>query len=367
MHVIRNRRAAAAAGLVASVLLAALPTTAGSASAARLPQPAPAARETGPARPAQPPWTGPVAPSARASQDTPSAHGPRVPRRRGAVPALGRVLVNPATVDIRLPFDSVTDTRAEWRASAVAQNRLTTRCMARYGITYVHPDPAPVTGPDDPHRHLFGFADPVFAAAHGYDRTGGVPRPPRPEAPPLTDDGHTALYGHRPSDPPPTTGPLSEEEARETDTGITVGGLSVPVHGCGGEAYRKLYLPTRTSIDSVFPFMLSSEAHARATADPRMRRVFARWSRCMARHGYPGIANPYEVTAVYDFGDDLGGPAAVAAAVRDVACKQKVNLVGLGAALETAHQKQVAAEVADDLAAYRVQRAARLARAAALG
>ncbi|MFE2560610.1 hypothetical protein ACFXGT_32270 [Streptomyces sp. NPDC059352] len=86
----------------------------------------------------------------------------------------------------------------------------------------------------------------------------------------------------------------------------------------------------------------------------------------MTYAGYPGIATPYLVVEKLGLGDDLGGPEAIAAAVRDVTCKQRVNLVGFKAAIETACQERVAAEVADDLAAYRVQRATRLALAATL-
>ncbi|MGA5064010.1 hypothetical protein ACPB9E_09570 [Streptomyces exfoliatus] len=86
----------------------------------------------------------------------------------------------------------------------------------------------------------------------------------------------------------------------------------------------------------------------------------------MAHAGYPGTETPYLVQEVLGLGDEPGDPEAVAAAVRDVACKRKVNLVGVGAAVETACQERVAAEVPADLAAYRVQRAARLALAATL-
>ncbi|MCX4986078.1 hypothetical protein [Streptomyces sp. NBC_00572] len=153
---------------------------------------------------------------------------------------------------------------------------------------------------------------------------------------------------------------------QETDAGIKVNGLSVPVHGCLGEGYRKLYEPKWTSTDPTFPFQLSAEAHTRAEADSRTQWVNGNWSRCMARSGYPGIGDPYQVTEKLRLGDDLGGSEAIAAAVRDVACKQKVNLVGFGAAIETAYQKRISTEVADALAAYRTQRATRLALAANL-
>ena len=326
MHSVRHRRAAAVAGVLTAVFFAWLPAV-------------PATAQDGSGLPG-------------------AGHRDE--------PVLGPVLVNPPTASLDLPFDSVTDSAAERRLTDVAQKRLTTRCVARYGVTYEPQDPPPVSGPEDRHKYLFGLADPVFAAAHGYDSTAGEPRPPRPEEPELTADGFTALYGHRPDEMPPMTDPISEEEAQERDSGVPVNGLSVPVDGCLGEGYRTLYVPTRASIGPMFPFEIASEAHARATADSRMRRTYRAWSICMTHAGYPGIETPYLVQEKLDLGADPGGPEAVAAAVQDVACKQTVNLVGIGAAIETAYQEQVAAEVPDRLAAYRTQRAARLALAATL-
>lgn len=281
-------------------------------------------------------------------------------------PALGPVAVNPATASVTLPLDSMTDSAEERRLSEVAQNRLVTQCMARYGVTYAAQDPAPVTGTEDRHQYLFGVADPAFAAAHGYDRTAGTPPPPRPAQPELTEDGHTALYGERPGDAPTGLPPRTEEEAQEMDSGITVNGRTVPVGGCRSEGYRKLYAPTRASIDYMFSFELAYEAHVRTKEDSRMSRVFRQWSRCMARSGYPGIANPYLVLDELGLRAEPGGAEAIAAAVQDVSCKQKVNLVGIGAAVETAHQNQVLTEVAGKAALYSTQRTARLALAASL-
>lgn len=65
-------------------------------------------------------------------------------------------------------------------------------------------------------------------------------------------------------------------------------------------------------------------------------------------------------------GAEPAGAEAIAAAVQDVVCKQEVNLVGIGAALETVYQGQVVAEVAEQHALYGTQRTARLALAASL-
>ncbi|MFG2294313.1 hypothetical protein [Streptomyces sp. NPDC048603] len=284
-------------------------------------------------------------------------------------PALGPVAFNPPTASLELPLDAYTESRAEQRLLHTAQNRLTTRCMARYGLAYAAPDPAPPTGPEDRHEYLFGLADPARAAAYGYDRWGGRTRPPGKEEPPvLTEEAHLVLYGTRPGEPEGPEvpkGPVSEEEAREMDSGVVVGGRTVPVHGCAGEGYRILNLPTRASMDPLYGQWASFDAYYRAKEDPRMTAVVRRWSQCMDRAGYPGIVGPYEVERVLGL-EDPAGPAAVAAAVQDVRCKRRVNLVGIGAAVISAHQRQLLQRHAGDFALHRQQREARLALAATL-
>ncbi|MEV7615035.1 hypothetical protein [Streptomyces sp. NPDC089799] len=285
-----------------------------------------------------------------------------------AAPALGPVAFNPPTASLRFPLDAYTDSPAEQRLLETAQNRLTTRCAARYGIAYAPRDPVPPAGPEDRYEYLFGLADPARAAAYGYDQWGGRTRPPGKERPELTEEAHLVLYGVRPGEPEGPEvprGPISEEEARELDSGVVVGGRTVPVHGCLGEGYRILNRPTRASMDPLYGQWASFDAHLRAKEDPRMIAVVRGWSRCMDRAGYPGIPNPYEVESVLGL-DDPAGPAAVAAAVQDVRCKRQVNLVGFGAAVISAHQRQLLAQHAGDFARYRQQREARLALAAGL-
>ncbi|MCB5169051.1 hypothetical protein LG634_30090 [Streptomyces bambusae] len=285
-----------------------------------------------------------------------------------AEPALGPVAVNPSTATLALPLDAYEDTDEEKSRLAAAQQRLAVDCMARFGFAYA-PPPAPARpARTDRHRHLFGLADPAEAAAYGYDKDAGRPPRERPARPVLSDSARTVLYGERPGAQggQPGPDPRSEEEAATADSGITVGGRRVPAGGCLRESYRKLYAPKKDSVDLLFAFGLASEAHTRAQRDSRVVAVVAEWSACMARAGHRGVDSPYEVTARLGLDAEPGGAKAVAVAVRDVACKREVNLVGVWAAVEAAYQQRLLEAQAETLAAYRTQRTTRLRLAATL-
>ncbi|MFD3552733.1 hypothetical protein ACFWWA_11580 [Streptomyces goshikiensis] len=294
----------------------------------------------------------------------------------GGEPPLGTVELNPATASISLPMDAYTDSEAEAVRMGRVQDGLVSRCMARYGFTYEGPRPAAGTAgaaSEDRHRYLFGLADPAYAAAHGYDKgaatgTTGAKRE-KPAAPQLSDSAYTVMNGERRGAAPAggrAPDAATEEEAAGTDSGIEVGGRKVPAGGCGREAFRKLYAPTKDSVDLLFAFGLASEAHDRSKRDSRVAEVLAKWSACMDKSGYTGIKSPYDVVDELGLQDDKGGAAAVAAATADVACKREVNLVGVWAAVEKAYQERLVEEHAQTLALYREQRDARFELAAGL-
>ncbi|MCM1967400.1 hypothetical protein [Streptomyces sp. G1] len=287
-------------------------------------------------------------------------------------PELGEVAVAPATASLSLPLDAYTDTDAETVRMGQVQQRLLSRCMARYGFPYeeVRPTgPAGAQGREGRHRVLFGAADPEFAAAHGYDVNAGKGPPVRPPAAPLSESAALVMHGERPggqqgaAQPPDAP---TEEEAAQVDSGIDVGGQKVPAGGCVREAYRKLYAPTKDSVDLLFPFGLASEAHERSKGDSRVAEVLKSWSACMEKSGYTGLKDPYEVVQKLGLEADPGGPKAVTAAKADVACKREVNLVGIWAAVEAAYQKRLVEEQAETLALYKKQREARYKLAAGL-
>ncbi|MCJ1679298.1 hypothetical protein MTF65_18515 [Streptomyces sp. APSN-46.1] len=285
-------------------------------------------------------------------------------------PELGPVAVDPATASIALPMDAYTDTEAEAVRMGRVQEGLVSRCMARYGFTYEGTPAAPPGGAagEDRHRYLFGLADPAYAAAHGYDKGAGGERRAKPPAPPLSDSAYAVMHGEQRGAGPGGRVPdaRTEEEAAGTDSGIEAGGRKVPAGGCGREAYRKLYAPTKDSVDLLFAFGLASEAHDRSKRDSRVVEVLAKWSACMDKTGYTGIKSPYDVVEKLGLADDKGGTKAVAAATADVACKREVNLVGVWAAVEKAYQERLVEEHAETLALYERQRDARFALAASL-
>lgn len=284
-------------------------------------------------------------------------------------PALGPVAVNPPTSSLVLPMDAYTDSEAEAARMGRIQEGLVGRCMARFGFAYEG-----VSGPasggggaaEDRHAYLFGVADPAYAAAHGYDKTAGAGRRSKPAPPKLSDSATTVLTGRRPGSTEQGPEALTEEAAVALDSGIEVGGRKVPVGGCGREAYRTLYAPTEDSVDLLFSFGLAAEAHDRAKGDSRVVAVLRTWSDCMDKSGYSGISSPYQVIEKLGLEGDLGGAKAVAAATADVACKREVNLVGVWAAVEKAHQERLAEENAETLALYAKQREARFRLAAQL-
>ncbi|MFJ4779854.1 hypothetical protein [Streptomyces sp. NPDC088762] len=288
----------------------------------------------------------------------------------GGEPELGPVEVDPQTATLSLPMDAYTDTEAERIRMGQVQQALISRCMARYGFGYegVKSAEARGGGTEDRHRYLFGLADPVYAAAHGYDKSAGEGTPPKPPAPQLSDSAYVVMNGEQPG---VRGGKIpdakSEEEAAQVDSGLTAAGQKVPAGGCAREAYRKLYAPTKDSVDLLFTFGLASEAHDRSKQDSRVVKVLEKWSACMDKSGYSGIDTPYDVVEKLGLEGDKGGPKAVTVAKADVACKREVNLVGVWAAVEKAYQERLVEEHAQTLALYKAQREARFKLAASLG
>ncbi|MFF4449261.1 hypothetical protein [Streptomyces sp. NPDC001502] len=287
----------------------------------------------------------------------------------GGEPELGPVEVNPATATLSLPMDAYTDTGAERIRMGQVQQALVSRCMARYGFTYegVRSAEAAGAGAEDRHEYLFGLADPAYAAAHGYDKSAGEGSPAKPAPPPLSDSAYVVMNGEQPgAQGGKAPDANTEEEAALVDSGLTAAGQKVPAGGCGREGYRKLYAPTKDSVDLLFTFGLASEAHDRSGQDSRVLDALKKWSSCMDKSGYAGIESPYDVVEKLGLQDDKGGPKAVTAAKADVACKREVNLVGIWGAVEKAYQERLVEEHAETLALYKKQREARFKLAASL-
>ncbi|MGW4032504.1 hypothetical protein ACWEFL_24870 [Streptomyces sp. NPDC004838] len=182
---------------------------------------------------------------------------------------------------------------------------------------------------------------------------------------PLTKAEELALHG----DPQlkPEEIPASQEEAeREGGGKQRIAGKAVPVGGCVTEASLKVHRPQGNAVEPLYIFNLKAEAQSLARADSRVRENSEQWSACMREAGY-SVTDPMDATDELGYeGDRLSSPAAITAAKSDVACKEKVNLVGVRYTVESAYQKRVIDKNAETLDLARKQLEDRLKLAARL-
>ncbi|WP_309063865.1 hypothetical protein [Streptomyces sp.] len=278
-------------------------------------------------------------------------------------PAVGKVPVMLETKDVELPLNAYDATGEEQASLSRAQQELTRQCMARFGFDYVTTPPAeaPRTG----NRYLFGVVDAQEAARYGYQNPTASESPQRPARAPMSKAEERVLFGEEDLDV--GTMPMNQQEAeRRQSSAPKVNGEALPVGGCGREAYLKLYAPQSDAVDIMFVFNLKSEAESRTKADSRVRKNDQEWSACMKDAGYQ-VKDPMEAPSELGFeGATLSSAAAVAAATADVACKKKVNLVGVRYAVTTAYQKRLIDKHAQTLDLARRQQEERLKLAAGL-
>ncbi|MEX0173492.1 hypothetical protein [Streptomyces sp. LMG1-1-1.1] len=257
------------------------------------------------------------------------------------------------------PLDGYKPTDEESRAIERAQALLTADCMKRFGFTYRPPEqPRPVRAGAG---SRYGLTDAGNASRHGYAPRGGAQAPGKAAEDDLGPAGDLALGG------PPVRGrlPMSLPESERTDSGRKVNGRKVPVGGCGREGFLRMYAPRDGAVDALFVFRLEAEAFTKARQDPRVARAVGEWSRCMAEQGYrtDDPVSPQEDLGLAQ--DAAGGPRAVAAAVQDVACKERTGLVGVWYAAEVGFQKRAVEQHAETLTRTRSELDARIRLAAA--
>ncbi|MET7286910.1 hypothetical protein [Streptomyces sp. NPDC005573] len=297
----------------------------------------------------------------------------------GKEPALGSVEKLSSTESLAFPIAAYEITPDQQYQAKRAQNRLIEQCMKRFGFAYSLPAPVP-PGADDSRSRVFGLASAEDAARFGYARPRRAtdPAPATRQSPaPLSRTGQTVLNGVDPvaeaeakakgRAAAPTGEPMSQAEAEEAPgSGIIVDHKEVPVGGCGRESALKLYAPKPGSVDILYVFNLGAQAESRALEDSRVRKVTTKWSQCMARSGFT-TSGPDTVQS--DLGleqGELSGPEAVTAAKADVACKARVNYIGIRYAVQSAYEKSLVEEHAETLALFRQQTQDRLRLAAQL-
>ncbi|MFJ8823653.1 hypothetical protein ACIREE_17900 [Streptomyces sp. NPDC102467] len=297
----------------------------------------------------------------------------------GKEPAIGSIKKLSSTEGLEFPIAAYEVTSDQQYQAKRAQNRLVEQCMKRFGFEYALPAPTPPSG-DDSSSRIFGLTNAEDAARSGYANPGRAtdPAPAKRQSPtPLSRTGQTVLNGVDPvaeaaakakgKAAAPTDEPMTQAEAEKAPgSGITINGKEVPVGGCGRESALKLYSPKPGSVDILFVFNLGGEAESRALEDSRVRKATSKWSQCMADSGFT-TSSPDNIQS--DLGlkqGQLSSPQAITVAKADVACKTKVNYIGIRYAVQSAYEKSLVEEHAETLDLFKQQTQDRLRLAAQL-
>ncbi|MET9518411.1 hypothetical protein [Streptomyces sp. NPDC002994] len=269
-----------------------------------------------------------------------------------------------ATVGLEFPLDAYEATQQERDAVERGQNTLVSQCMERFGFSYSPPQRPATKAANGPNSRIFGLVDPEEAAQYGYG-SPGEPEPPAKTSKTLTQTEELALHGA--PDLVPADIPKSQAEAeKKGGSKQKINGKAVPLGGCSREAFLKLYAPEPNAVDALYVFNLKSEAESKSREDSRVKAVNKRWSECMAKQGHTAV-DPMDAREDLGIAEDaLSSPAAITAAKADVACKQKVNLVGVYFAVQSAYQNRQINKNAETLNLAKQQLKDRLKLAASL-
>ncbi|MFE3760280.1 hypothetical protein ACFXPI_00715 [Streptomyces sp. NPDC059104] len=214
----------------------------------------------------------------------------------------------------RLPLDGLFWSDQEYTLLHKALDILTSQCMDRSRVPMPPGTAAPVSrGPRAAHR--YGTLAREEAERYGYH---SPPPPPVPPPPALTPEQRTALAGTRNGRPGPA---------------------GTPAEGCNGWAAVQITGTTSYPVDAELLRTLDFESFDLSRHDPRTARAIDAWASCMEASGATHASGPDEKPPA------LRGTQADAEEIRtalaDVSCKEKTQLVGTWAGVETAYQQDL--------------------------
>ncbi|WP_328958860.1 hypothetical protein [Kitasatospora purpeofusca] len=274
-------------------------------------------------------------PAGTAAAPPPSATlAPMEPPSIGDVPRLSRV------DDRALPIETYLLSGEQFRQLDAAQGVLVTRCVRGFGLDYSAPTPTAPTTTQTTHRY-----DPVDSSdvsANGYHS----PDPDRGRkpgaAPSLSPDVTTVLGAGLGPDGRPAPGTAAEYRGKQ-----------LPAGGCIADAQRRLAAHGGTGRDADVAVGVNYEGFERSRQDPRVLAVFRDWSRCMAERGY-SYGTPGDALKDPRWGATATPSAEeIATAGADVACKERVNVVGVWFTVESAYEQELIRLKQPELAAAR--------------
>ncbi|MFF7127736.1 hypothetical protein [Streptomyces sp. NPDC008240] len=258
----------------------------------------------------------------------------------------------PAQVmNLHLPIEDYMLTPEQTARRGWVHGRIVEDCMKKYGLDFPM-GPKPVASAADSVMYRrYGVTDPASVATWGYH----LPRT-KSSAP----AGSAAL---RPSAAEQAVMFARNAERRPV---TAYKGRKLPEGGCEGEAARRI--GTGAGPDGIVA-ATKSDSFARSLADPRVRKVFARWSACMRTHGFDE-PDPMEAGAKLPSVQRAEPDRTeIREARADVGCKEGTNLVGVWFAVESEYQNAAIAGRQKEFRAAQAERDAensritRLARA----
>lgn len=238
----------------------------------------------------------------------------------------------PASVaQMQFPISAYRLTTLQSTQEQYLSQRLTQLCVRSFGFDFLPGLSSSTIADhvriiDELNTRLFGISDATAARTYGYHLptwTNGRQPPqliaqlPRAERTVLIGHGATSYHGKA----IPVGGCMSQAASELARAGVSAG---APGSGSPGSA--------------ALPGSIDMRAFESAQSDPRVRAVFARWASCMRTYGYH-YATPF------DAGGDprwtsasTASHAEIRTARRDIACKLRVNLLGVEYAVMSGYE-----------------------------
>ncbi|HEY3869265.1 MAG TPA: hypothetical protein VGM10_12975 [Actinocrinis sp.] len=239
-------------------------------------------------------------------------------------------------VQTDLPISGYELTALESGQEEYLATRLQQLCMNEFGFDYLPGLSASQVSLDartirEIDSRRYGVSDPVAVSTYGYEMpswTTGTSAPvalgslPKPVRSVLL--GTAGSYEGRPI---PTGGCMAQVQQELEQMGI-----NATVQQSGGQDVSDAVAGIR------------SNGFQRTQSDPRVLKVFARWSACMSAHGY-SYATPIDAGADPRWSSPgPAGAAQIQTAEQDLACKQQVNVIGVEVAVESDYENTAIAQ-----------------------
>ncbi|WP_326789286.1 hypothetical protein [Streptomyces sp. NBC_00151] len=292
------------------------------------------------------------------SSSSPSSSGPSRPKGAAVVmPEVSSVPRLITAADRTLPIAPYLLSDEQSDELTAAQAKLTERCMARFGLRYTSPAPAPVFRPRTPTQFRYGVTDPEAAAVDGFAPAGGRTAPATAQPAALSAETTLVLTGTN----DPHVKPGSAAAGRKVHKG-----RKIPVGGCVGEARARLRSEgPEAGGDAELPNDINIDSFESSRKHPLVRAVFAKWSQCMEGRGF-SYPDPLAATSDSAWRTRTASAKERAAARADADCKMRNNVVGVWYAVDAALQRQAIEKNSVALAKIKKAIGARVELAAAV-